>query len=420
MKKQGGTIAIIGAGIVGVQMARKLQRAGEKVILIDADEPGMGCSYGNAGYIAIEEILPMARPSILASAPKMLLDPMAPLTINYKSLAYLAPFLSKFLWACRPDQVKVGTKALMQLTKNVLPTWNKVIEQEKLGHLIKRKGMMRAYESDKVFQSHETEFILQKECGIKVRKLNHSATLDMVPCLTENIKHSAYYEEGLHVVNPYALTKAMFDAYIADGGEFLKTKIEGFILTNGEITALSTSTKPLKVHKVVVAAGVHSKDLLKPLGYSIPLVAERGYHYMKTDITNGPEFPITIVDRGFFITPMEMGLRLAGTVEFTNPSAEPNWSRAELLASHLEDVMPDIGGVYGEKWHGNRPTLPDYLPMIGQAPRHKNLFTAIGHQHLGLTLSSLTAEITTHMINGKGGKNIQAINLDPFKVDRFL
>lgn len=420
MNKPSGTIAIIGAGIVGVQIARKLQREGEKVILIDAEDPGRGCSFGNAGYIAVEEVLPMARPSILSSAPKMLLDPLAPLAINFKSFSFLAPFMSKFLWACRPSQVKVGTKALIQLTQNVLPSWNKVISDEGLDLLVIRKGMMRAYESEKAYTANLDEFILQKEAGIKVAKLNADETHDLAPCLSPRIIRGAYYEDGIHLVNPYKMTKALFDAYIKDGGEFLNTKIEGFILTNGMITALSTTTKALKIDKVIVAAGVHSKNLLKPLGYSLPLVAERGYHLMKTDISKGPEFPITIVDRGFFITPMEMGLRLAGTVEFTQPTAEPNWERAELLADHLDEVMPDIGGSYGEKWYGNRPTLPDYLPMIGQAPRHKNLYTALGHQHLGLTLSSLTAEIIAHMINGKGNRFIQTINLDPFRIDRFL
>jgi D-amino-acid dehydrogenase len=420
MKKPGGTIAVIGAGIVGMQIARKLQREGEKVILIDQDDPGMACSFGNAGYIAVDEILPLARPGVLLSAPKMLIDPLAPLALDYKSLPFLAPFFVKFMWACRPSQVKIGTKALIQLTQNTIPSWERVIKAEKLDHLIKRKGMLRAYENEKTFRSNFDEFIVQKECGIHVKKLSRLETHDLVPCFSNKIIRGAYYEDGINTTNPHALTKALFEAFTQDGGKFLKTKVEGFILTNGVITAISTATKPLKVDKVIVAAGALSKDLIQPLGYSIPLVAERGYHLMKTDIDNGPEVPIAVMDRNFFVTPMDMGLRLAGTVEFTHPSSEPNWARSEVLADHLDDIMPDIGGTYGEKWHGNRPTLPDYLPMIGQAPHHKNLYTAIGHQHLGLTLSALTAEIITHMVNGKGSRDIQSINLAPFKVDRFL
>ncbi len=51
-------------------------------------------------------------------------------------------------------------------------------------------------------------------------------------------------------------------------------------------------------------------------------------------------------------------------------------------------------------WYGNRPTQPDYLPVIGPAPNHRNVVLAFGHQHLGLSLAAITAELVTDIVQG--------------------
>src|SRR3954468_12578275 len=89
-------VIVIGAGIVGTATARALQRAGHAVTLIDSGEPGKSTSYGNAGFIAIDHVLPLARPSTLKRVPQMLMDRNGPLTVHPPSIPYLLPWMARF------------------------------------------------------------------------------------------------------------------------------------------------------------------------------------------------------------------------------------------------------------------------------------------------------------------------------------
>src|SRR5258708_38477329 len=112
-------IAVIGAGVVGVACARALQRAGRRVTIYDPEPPGRGCSFGNAGHIAVDHIRPLARLDILAQVPRMLTDPLGPLAIRWRDAVGLVPWLTRFALAARPAQVERGTAALAALLRGV-------------------------------------------------------------------------------------------------------------------------------------------------------------------------------------------------------------------------------------------------------------------------------------------------------------
>ena len=84
-------VAVIGAGIIGTTIAERLQSEGKQVLLIDREAPGEGCSKGNAGHFATDIILPLANFSTLLSVPRLLLDPLGPLTIKWSYLPQLLP-----------------------------------------------------------------------------------------------------------------------------------------------------------------------------------------------------------------------------------------------------------------------------------------------------------------------------------------
>src|SRR5262245_37182328 len=94
-------VVVIGAGIVGVCTAWHLLRRGADVILIDRDEPGRGCSYGNSGSMGAGSVAPLAMPGVMRDALRMLLDPSAPLHIPLSYLSAAAPWLARFVRASR-------------------------------------------------------------------------------------------------------------------------------------------------------------------------------------------------------------------------------------------------------------------------------------------------------------------------------
>ena len=101
----------------------------------------------------------------------------------------------------------------------------------------------------------------------------------------------------------------------------------------------------LPASAVVIAAGRASTDLARQLGFNAPLVAERGYHVMLAPDNVRFDLPVSPAGRGFFVTPMEEGLRVAGTVELAAPHQPPSWHRADLLVRHLQGhLLPGVGG----------------------------------------------------------------------------
>ena len=162
---------------------------------------------------------------------------------------------------------------------------------------------------------------------------------------------------------------------------------------------LTDSELPAKA--VVIAAGRASGELTRLLGFNAPLVAERGYHVMLAPDNVRFELPVSPAGRGFFITPMQEGLRLAGTVELAAPHQPPSWHRADLLVRHLKDIFPGVGGEERSRWIGERPSLPDFRPAIGRAPRLANVYCGYGHQHVGLTLATATARLIARQMDGE-------------------
>lgn len=411
------TIAVIGAGIIGVTLARKLQREGWRVLLFDPGEPGMGASFGNAGFIATDEILPLSHGISFSAVFKMLLNPMAPLTIRWQNIFSLIPWFWKFLQATRPNPMAKSAAALAALQKGALKAWNTTIREEALTPHIRKNGAMIVYETEKGFAQDSAKFPFLDQHEIEYSVLSGDQAREMIPELSPNIRKAIYFPNGLHVTDPLSVTKQIHDNFTRYGGQTIADHITGFKTKDGKLQALVGNKDTYPVDAAVLTAGHQSGDLLKTLGIKVPLAAERGYHVI---VDHGPlKFDMTFGshERGFFITPMTTGLRLAGTVEFAPAGRElpENWKRAEILKTKVENLIPGVAGKETGRWMGHRPTLPDFLPVLGQTPDLDNLYLSFGHQHLGLTLAPISAEIICQLITT--GKT--ALDISPFDIQRF-
>src|SRR5229473_916913 len=329
----GQAIAVIGAGVVGVACARALQRAGHDVTIYDPEPPGRGCSFGNAGHIAVDHIRPLARLDVLAQVPRMLTDPLGPLAIRWRDAPRLVPWLARFALAARPAQVERGTAALAALLRGVTAAWAEEARGSNLVGLFRAKGALVVYTSEGAFRAAAGERALQRRHGIAVETMDGDAARAMAPGLNAAIRHATYYPASQHVADPLTLTLGLVEAFRREGARF--------------------------------------------------------------------EVPITWGERGFVLTPMDGGIRLAGTVELAAADAPPSWARAELLTRQARKLFPGLTGRELSRWMGLRPTLPDYLPVIGRSPRQRNLYLALGHQHIGLTTATMTARLIGDLVAGR-------------------
>jgi D-amino-acid dehydrogenase len=113
-------VLVVGAGIVGTCCALWLQRHGFAVTLLDRNEPGSGCSAGNAGILHSGSVLPLATADILRRVPQMLLDPDGPLVIRWRYGLLLIPWLARLVRHATPAEVTRISHALSSLLSGAL------------------------------------------------------------------------------------------------------------------------------------------------------------------------------------------------------------------------------------------------------------------------------------------------------------
>ena len=396
------SVIVVGAGIVGTATARALQRAGHAVTLIDSAEPGKATSYGNAGFIAIDHVLPLARPSTLKKLPGMLTDRNGPLTVHGPSIPYLLPWMARFALAAYSEtEVRKGVDSFGPLMAEANLAWQAEIQASGLGELFKTKGALYVYENEAQFASGADERELQKAKGTVFEVVDGNRAREIAPGLSNHIVRGVYYPHGMHTINPYKVVATLAERFTAEGGTLLRGRVRGFGRDGKRVTAVKLTDHELPAKAVVIAAGRASGELTRLLGFNAPLVAERGYHVMLQPDNVQFDLPVSPAGRGFFITPMDEGLRVAGTVELAAPHQPPSWHRADLLVRHLKDIFPGVGGAEISRWIGERPSLPDFRPAIGRAPRLENVYCGYGHQHVGLTLATATGRLIVRQMEGE-------------------
>lgn len=396
------TVAVIGAGVVGMATARAIQRGGRPVVVLDAVDPGRKTSFGNAGFIAIDHVLPLARPSVLKGVPRMLLDRDGPLTVHLPSLFWLIPWMLRFRRAASSEaEVTKGVDSFGALMAEANIAWKAEIQASGLGELFKSKGALYVYETQAGFEGGAQERALQAAKGTAMEIVDGDRARELAPGLAPHIVKGVHYPHGMHTVSPYHVVTTLAERFVAEGGRIEKANVEGFDVAGDRVTAVRAGGKVIAVDAVAICAGRASGDLTRHLGFKAPLVAERGYHVMLEPDNVRFDLPVSPAERGFFITPMREGLRVAGTVELGAPDRPESWHRADLLKKHLQAIFPGVGGAEKSRWMGERPSLPDFRPAIGRAPRHVNVYCGYGHQHVGLTLATATGRLIARLLDGE-------------------
>ncbi len=412
METEKSKITIIGAGIIGVAIAYRLTSAGHKVTLIDRDAPGMGASFGNAGHFATEQVFPLASPDVLGNIPQMMFDRRGPLVLKPAHMLRFLPWGLRFLWASRKSAFQRGIRATKSLNDGALAHWRELLSETGLSDLGRTRGSLEIFQTGSAFRQAAALAERFIRHGVRTEILNARQVRERVPALTGDLAGALFFPDTGHTVNPHRLVTAIFDQALAKGLCFIQDDITALDHKAGRGVVMRGGKGIYETEKLVLSSGVLSRDLLKSLGLSAPLEAERGYHYMLPRPGIAVDLPLTFHERKFILTPMEHGIRLAGTVEFAGVKAPPTPNRARMLFDFARQSFPELDDRAAEEWMGFRPTLPDYLPVID---RRDNIVFAFGHQHLGLTQAAITARLVQEMISGAA----PAIDLSPFRLDRF-
>lgn len=415
----GAPVVVIGAGIVGVCTASWLRRDGHEVLLLDRGEPGRGTSYGNAGCINGSSVVPVSTPGVLQQVPRWLLDPEGPLVIRWTYLPALLPWLWRFVRAGRPDRVEAQAKALRSLLAPAYEAYGPLVSAAGAEDLMHRLGHLFVYKSEASFLKDKGAMDLRQAHGVTIDELDADELRQLEPNLSRDYVRGRLVSENGHVGNPLRLTQSLAEQFMREGGRILREEVVDIESEGGRVTAVRTRTGRHAAGAVVLAAGAWSKKLAARFGDRLPLDTERGYHVMIRDPEVAPRIPTMSFEGKFVATPMETGLRFAGTVELAGLERPADWSRARKLLGLGRRMYPGLPAQIPEErldlWLGFRPSMPNSLPVIGASSRYGNAFYAFGHGHVGLAAGATTGRLVAALVGGR----TPPIDPAPFSPGRF-
>ena len=410
-------IAVIGAGIIGIACALQLARRGQRVVVIDPQQPGHGASYGNAGHLATEQVFPIADLSILKRLPAMLMDPMGPLRLDWKYMPRALPWFTRLLLNLRPAPFQRTVAGIRALNESSLGAWHRLLEGIDCPGLMREDGSLLVFERPESRQVLHTLQTRMRQQQVPVEFWQAKTVRETAPQLSAQIQGGLFFPATGHFIDPYRVVCELVEAAKKCAVQFLQQQVTSGQLSEAGVS-LVTAQGRVTARRVVIACGAHSAKLTAALtGKKVPLDTERGYHLMLPHEHERLPFAVTSLERKFIMTPMTDGLRLAGTVEFAGLQAPPSMERAWQLHRLSKGLFrEDLSAAGATPWMGFRPSLPDSLPIIDRVCDGKVLL-AFGHQHLGLTQAAVTAELIAQLA---GATSAHALpELQPYRLERF-
>ncbi len=408
-------VCVLGAGSVGVSTALHLQLKGWDVTLVDAKPPASETSYGNAGVISGSSIVPLNNPDMLKSLPAYMSN-LHP-AIRYKMSYCLRQFswIRSFLKHAKEEQAMSNAEDLNKLISAGGDAHKFFMWLAGNANRYTETGWLKVYREER--PSHELSFerrALAKN-GKEVSVLSIQELRDLEPALSPIFVGGLWVKGNGFINNPSALIREYADYFVSIGGQFKQQKIRS-IDPQEQGYRIQLDQQVIDTDHVVVALGPWSKEILRPLGYKMPLINERGYH-MHYNLAEGQSLYHSVydVDGAYVMTPMEHGLRVTCGVELNERDAESNYAQLEAIKPKLAEAIGVDGQTEAAPWRGSRPSFPDGKPVIGPAPKHKNLWFAFGHGHIGLNTGPITGKLLAQTMNGE----TPDISLDAFRADRF-
>jgi D-amino-acid dehydrogenase len=392
-----------------------LQRAGFNVTLVEAGGIGEGASFGNAGNISPGAVVPYLIPGVLKEAPAWLLNPRGPLAVRPAYFLKVLPWMRAAVKASTREEALKTSRAMHALHGGTFEAYDELTRGTDAATLIERCGQLYVSQHPGNALGSPIAQAMREAAGVRATVLSESEIYDAEPALARTFKSGMLLPDNGRLKDPHQMVCTLAGEAERNGAALLRGKVTGFETNGAHVKSIIVDGTAHAVERVVIAAGAASGMLAAVLGTKLPLEAERGYHITIEDPGVMPRLPVSNTDAKFVCAPMNMGLRLAGTVEFAGLDAPPNWKRAELLEDQARRMFPGVRLDKVSRWTGNRPSLPDGLPVLGAAPNYSNAYFAFGNSHFGMTAGPVMGKVIAEVVAGRK----PSVDIGPFSPRRF-
>ena len=408
-------VAVLGAGIVGVATALHLQQRGLGVALVDRHSAAaQETSFGNTGIIERASVDPYMFPRNFGTVLRYALNRSSDARYHLSALPFVAPWLWRYFRASSPQGTAHTARAALPLIERCLVEHEALMAASGTAHLLRKAGWIQVFHSEARRAEALRHARSARELGLGAQVLDVDALVKLEPHVRGARGGVHLTDPGL-VSDPEALVQAYAAHFVAQGGVFLQGDARSLEVSQGGWQVM-TQQGPLLARQVVVALGAWASDILAPLGYHLPLGIKRGYH-MHYAAQGTATLTRTVLDSdaGYCLAPMARGIRLTTGAEFARRDAPPTPVQLDQCEPMARRLFPLAGRRDPAPWMGCRPCLPDMLPVIGQAGRHKGLWFNFGHHHHGLTLGPVTGRLLAEMLTGQTPFTDPA----PYRSERF-
>ena len=407
---------VLGAGMVGISCALHLQSRGRSVALLDRRGPAEETSFGNAGMIQREGVVPYMFPREWGTIFKYALNNTSEAYYQLSSLPSVAPWLFRYWRASTPEGEARSAKAMLPLVERCIPEHEPLIEAAGLQNLVTRNGYLRVFRTEAALDlARAKDEKVRQTYGIRSEQIDKKQLDAMEPHLADNLIGGLHFTDPVSIADPGALGRGYADLLLKRGGTFLEGEAKTLAEARGG-WKIATRNGWAKAREVVVALGPWAGELMKAQGIRVPLGWKRGYHmHYRAEGNATLSRPVIDAERGYCLAPMTKGVRLTTGAEFASrdaPASPIQLSRAEAAA---RQIFPLGDHVDPQPWLGRRPCMPDMVPVIGPTPGKPGLWLAFGHHHLGFTLGPATGRLLAEMMTGETPYTDPA----PYRVDRF-
>ena len=411
------SVGIIGSGIQGACIGLQLIKKGIPVTIFDRYDPLSNnfkpASYGNAGHFSPYAVLQLNRPDILFDVPKMLFSSYGPLALKWNYVPKMLKWFFYYLKNCNTKSMMHTAKNMNQILSLSNDAYEEIFQEIDTNGLLEKNGIIYVWTNQNL-KSRKLEIKIRDQLGVQQKLLTQKEVLQLEPNLNPVFDSGIIYEYAMHAKDPHGILKQIFKLFLEKGGKFVQTNIKSIEQSKNDETIIKSENEEYKFEKSVIASGAFSKKFTDQLGENIPLDTERGYHVHFKGQEKLISRPVIFLDRGFGMTPMNQGLRAVGTVELGGTKNPLSKKRIEYVIRCARELLPQLGK-HDDEWLGFRPTLPDFLPILGPSLKNKNIIYAFGHQHLGWTLGAITGKIISGVVAGEKTN----LDLSPYSSRRF-
>jgi glycine/D-amino acid oxidase-like deaminating enzyme len=389
-------VGVVGAGFIGLASAAWLMRDGHRVTLFDPSGIGQGASFGNAGTFAHYACIPVNNPSVFRDLPRFLFASNSPFRLRWGYLPQIAPWLVRFMMSSLPRRYEASAAALAALLGLAQDGYAPLLAQPELAAFVRPRECLYLYSNAASFDAARGALELRQKLGVAFDVLAAREIRSLEPALAPIFERGVLFSDSWYLSDPPGFLLALYQRLAAQGLQLERSTVSA-VQPSANGAALVTGSGERRFDHVVIAAGARSAALAKQCGDAVPLDTERGYHVRYSGASQLISRPVGWAERGFYMTPMSDGIRVAGTVELGGFSDKRNRALLDLLTFSSKRALPALD-TPDSSWLGFRPTLPDGIPVFGLARRSDRVVYAFGHQHLGLTLAGISGRIVADLV----------------------